>query len=45
MEPRYCHRMAYDTFADAAPTNRLKVVLSGHPVHLPEGETTLVATG
>ena len=23
----------------------LKVVLSGHPVHLPEGERTLVATG
>ena len=36
---------AYDTFADAARTNALKVVLSGHPVHLPEGEKTLVATG
>jgi alcohol dehydrogenase len=36
---------AYDTFADAASTNALKVVLSGHPVHLPEGEKTLVAAG
>jgi hypothetical protein len=29
---------AYDTFSDAATTNALKVVLSGHPVHLPAGE-------
>jgi len=29
---------AYDTFADAATTNALKVVLSGHSVHLPAGE-------
>ena len=29
---------AYDTFADAATTDALKVVLSGHPVHLPAGE-------
>jgi hypothetical protein len=36
---------AYNTFADVARTNALKVVLSGHPVHLPEGERTLVATG
>ena len=36
---------AYDTFADAARTNALKVVLSGHPVQLPEGERTLVAAG
>ena len=26
--------LAYDTFADAATTNALKVVLSAHPVHL-----------
>jgi alcohol dehydrogenase len=36
---------AYDTFADAASTNALKVVLSGHPVHLPEGDKTLIAAG
>ena len=36
---------AYDTFADAASTNALKVVLSGHPVHLTEGQETLVAAG
>ena len=36
---------AYDTFADAASTNALKVVLKGHPVHLPEGERELVAAG
>jgi alcohol dehydrogenase len=29
---------AYDTFADAASTNALKVVLSAHPVHLPVAE-------
>jgi alcohol dehydrogenase len=29
---------AYDTFAAAATTNALKVVLSGHPVHLAPGE-------
>jgi alcohol dehydrogenase len=36
---------AYDTFADAASTNALKVVLKGHPVHLFEGERTLAAAG
>jgi hypothetical protein len=36
---------AYDTFADAAGTNSLKIVLSGHPVNLPKGEKTDVATG
>jgi alcohol dehydrogenase len=36
---------AYDTFADAATTNALKVVLSGHPVHLGAREETLVAAG
>jgi alcohol dehydrogenase len=36
---------AYETFADAATTNALKVVLSGHPVHLEAGKETLVATG
>lgn len=35
---------AYDTFADIAGTNALKVLLSGH-LHLPEGEKTLVAIG
>jgi alcohol dehydrogenase len=35
---------AYDTFADAARTNALKVVLSGHPVHLPLGEGELAVT-
>jgi alcohol dehydrogenase len=34
---------AYDTFADAAATNALKVVLSGHPVHLPDRERALAA--
>ena len=34
---------AYDTFADAAATDALKVVLSGHAVHLPEGEKALAA--
>jgi len=38
---------AYDTFADAASTNALKVVLSGHPVHLAPAELTVagVAAG
>jgi alcohol dehydrogenase len=36
---------AYETFSDAATTNALKVVLSGHPVHLEAGKETLVATG
>ena len=36
---------AYETFADAATTNALKVVLSGHPVHLEAVKETLVATG
>jgi alcohol dehydrogenase len=36
---------AYETFADAATTDALKVVLSGHPVHLEAGKETLVATG
>jgi alcohol dehydrogenase len=35
---------AYDTFADAASTNALKVVLSGHPAHLPVGEKAVAAT-
>jgi alcohol dehydrogenase len=35
---------AYDTFADAAATNALKVVLSGHPAHLPAGEEAFAAT-
>jgi alcohol dehydrogenase len=35
---------AYDTFADAASTNALKVVLSGHPAHLPAGEKAVAAT-
>jgi alcohol dehydrogenase len=35
---------AYDTFADAATTNALKVVLSGHPVHLPAGEDAVAVT-
>ena len=35
---------AYDTFSDAATTNALKVVLSGHPVHLPAGEEVVGAT-
>jgi alcohol dehydrogenase len=36
---------AYDTFGDAAATHALKVVLSGHPVHLEAGraEEALVA--
>jgi hypothetical protein len=34
---------AYDTFADAAATDASKVVLSGHPVHLPEEERALAA--
>ena len=36
---------AYETFAEAATTNALKVVLSGHPVHLEAGKEALVATG
>ncbi len=32
---------AYTTFADAATTNALKVVLSGHPVHLVAGADQL----
>ena len=36
---------AYETFAEAATTNALKVVLSGHPVHLEPGKEALVATG
>ena len=36
---------AYDTFADAASTNALMVVLTGHPVPLPEGDRELVAAG
>jgi hypothetical protein len=35
---------AYDTFADAASTNALKVVLSGHPAHFPAGEEAVAAT-
>ena len=35
---------AYDTFADAASTNALKVVLTGHPAHLPVGEEAVAAT-
>jgi alcohol dehydrogenase len=35
---------AYDTFADAARTNALKVVLSAHAVHLPVGEVAVAAT-
>ena len=35
---------AYDTFADAATTNALKVVLTGHPAHLPAGEKAVAAT-
>ncbi len=35
---------AYDTFADAATTNALKVVLTGHPAHLPAGEKAVEAT-
>jgi hypothetical protein len=35
---------AYDTFADAAATNALKVVLTGHPAHLPAGEKAVAAT-
>jgi alcohol dehydrogenase len=35
---------AYDTFADAASTNALKVVLSGHPAHLPAGKKAVAAT-
>jgi alcohol dehydrogenase len=35
---------AYDTFADAATTNALKVVLTGHPAHLPAGERAVAAT-
>ena len=34
---------AYDTFTDAATTNALKVVLSGHPAHLPAGEDVVGA--
>ncbi len=34
---------AYDTFADAAATNALKVVLSAHPVHLEAGRPAAVA--
>jgi alcohol dehydrogenase len=35
---------AYDTFSDAATTNALKVVLSGHPAHLQAGEAVVGAT-
>jgi alcohol dehydrogenase len=35
---------AYDTFADAATTNALKVVLNAHPAHLPVGEEAVAAT-
>jgi alcohol dehydrogenase len=35
---------AYDTFSDAATTNALKVVLSGHPVHLQAGREVVGAT-
>jgi alcohol dehydrogenase len=35
---------AYDTFSDAAATNALKVVLSGHQVHLQAGEAVVGAT-
>jgi alcohol dehydrogenase len=35
---------AYDTFADAATTNSLKVVLTGHSAHLPAGEKAVAAT-
>ena len=35
---------AYDTFADAASTHALKVVLSGHPAHLPAGKEAVAAT-
>jgi alcohol dehydrogenase len=35
---------AYDTFADATTTNALKVVLTGHPAHLPAGEKAVAAT-
>jgi hypothetical protein len=35
---------AYDTFADAASTNALKVVLSGRPAQLPAGEKAVAAT-
>jgi alcohol dehydrogenase len=35
---------AYDAFADAASTNALKVVLSGHPAQLPAGEKAVAAT-
>jgi alcohol dehydrogenase len=34
---------AYDTFADAASTNALKVVLSAHPVQLEAGERKTLA--
>ena len=36
---------AHDTFADAASTNALKVVLSAQPVHLPVGDREAVAAG
>jgi alcohol dehydrogenase len=35
---------AYNTFADAASTNALKVVLSGQPAHLHAGEEAVAAT-
>lgn len=35
---------AYDTFADAASTNALKVVLTGHPAHLGAGKEAVAAT-
>jgi alcohol dehydrogenase len=35
---------AYDTFADAASTNALKVVLSGRPEQLPTDEKAVAAT-
>ncbi len=35
---------AYDTFADAAVSNALKVVLGAHSAHLPVGEEAVAAT-
>jgi len=35
---------AYDTFADAASTNALKVVLTAHPAHLPAAEKAVAVT-
>ncbi len=36
---------AYDVFADAAHTDALKVVLTGHPVHLAPGEPAEATVG